>query len=100
MRGSRADRQRGSSRESLVEINKQQLSVWYFVLAFVAIVLLQDMFTAQRHTETLAYSEFKSLLRAGKASDLVITDQTITGRLADSGLEDVLPAERIEAIRR
>ena len=83
-----------------MEINKQQLSVWYFVLAFVAIVLLQDMFTAQRHTETLAYSEFKSLLRSGKASDLVITDQTITGRLADSGLEDVLPAERIEAIRR
>jgi len=83
-----------------MNLGNRQFSLWYFALAFLALVYLQDMFAARRHTETLAYSEFKELLRSGKVSDIVITDQTITGRLAASGLEGVLPAERLEAIRR
>ncbi len=65
-----------------MDFRNQQFSLWYFALAFLAIVFLQDLYSARRHTETLAYSEFKELLRAGKVSDIVITDQAITGRLA------------------
>ena len=61
-----------------MEINKQQMTMWYFVLAFLAVVFLQDRFAAGRHTETLAYSEFKTLLHAGKLSDVVVTDTAIS----------------------
>ncbi len=81
-----------------MEINKQQMTMWYFALAFLAVILLQDMFSARRHTETLAYSEFKTLLQAGKVSDVVVTDAAITGRLSTSGLQGLLPAERLAAI--
>jgi cell division protease FtsH len=81
-----------------MEINKQQMTMWYFALAFLAVVFLQDMFAAGRHTETLAYSEFKTLMHAGKVSDVVVTDTAITGRLSTSGLQGLLPAERLTAI--
>jgi len=81
-----------------MEINKQQMTMWYFALAFLAVIFLQDMFAARRHTETLAYSEFKALLQAGKVSEVVVTDTAITGRLSTSGLEGLLSAERLTAI--
>jgi len=81
-----------------MEINKQQMTMWYFALAFLAVVFLQDMFAGGRHTETLAYSEFKALMHAGKVSDLVVTDTAISGRLSTSGLQGLLPAERLTAI--
>ena len=81
-----------------MEINKRQMTMWYFALAFLAVLFLQDMFAGGRHTETLAYSEFKTLLHAGKVSDVVVTDTAITGRLSTTGLQGLLPAERLTAI--
>ncbi len=40
---------------------KQQFSMWYFLIAMVAILAFQSAFFSQ-HTETLQYSEFKTLL--------------------------------------
>jgi len=83
-----------------MNLGSRQFAFWYFTIAFLAVVFLQDVYFARRHTETLAYSEFKQLLKQGKVSDIVITAQKITGRLAANGLERILPAERLESIRR
>ena len=48
----------------------------------------------------MSYSEFKSLVKANKVSDLMLYKDTITGTLALTGLEGVLPKEKIEEIKR
>jgi cell division protease FtsH len=78
---------------------KQVFSIWYFVLAVIAILLLQEFF-ARGHVEAIAYSEFKQLLRAGKLNDIAVTDQLITGSVDAETLAGVLPQPRVDAIRK
>jgi cell division protease FtsH len=62
------------------------------------IVLLQAVLS-RPHAETLAYSEFKALLAAGKVSDVIVEQRTISGRLVlDS--TGVLPAARVAELRK
>ena len=65
-----------------MESKKQKFSIWYFVVALIALVLLQSVLFAP-HAETLSYSEFKALAKKGKVSNLVLDKQTITGTLRD-----------------
>jgi cell division protease FtsH len=48
---------------------------------------------------TVPYSEFKTLLAAGKVSDLLVASDDISGQLDIDGLERVLPAPRAAALR-
>ncbi len=82
-----------------MESRRQKLSIGYFVLAFLALWLLQWALFAP-HTETLGYSEFKALVRKGKVSDLVLDRETITGTLAADGLEGLLPPQKLAELKR
>jgi cell division protease FtsH len=82
-----------------MEPKQRTFSMWYAVAAMLLFFGLQAMLLAP-HPETVSYSEFKALVKAKKVSDLVLDKDTITGTLALTGLEGVLPKERIEAIRR
>jgi cell division protease FtsH len=52
------------------------------------------------HPESMSYSEFKALLRAGKVSELGLYRDTIEGTFSPTGLESVLSKEKIEEIKR
>jgi cell division protease FtsH len=78
---------------------KQQFSLWYFIAALVAVMLIQSALFPQ-HTETLQYSEFKTLLKQGKITNASISDQAITGTLGSEGLEGLLPPAKIEELKR
>ena len=78
---------------------QQQFSVWYFVAAFVALLAIQS-FLSNAATETLTYSEFKALLRAGKVSQVAIDDKTITGTFKTDGVETLLPKEKATQIKK
>ncbi len=78
---------------------KQTFSLLYVLLALLVIVTLQD-FIGTKHTQTLSYSEFKQALTAGKLDDIVLREGVVTGRLNPEGLETVLPAASIEAIKK
>jgi len=52
------------------------------------------------HPESMSYSEFKALLRAGKVSELGLYRDTIEGTFSPTGLEGVLSKEKIEEITR
>ncbi|MFI4867895.1 MAG: ATP-dependent zinc metalloprotease FtsH [Steroidobacterales bacterium] len=71
---------------------RQHFSIWYFVGVMVMMLALQSvLFT--RHVETLAYSDFKTLLRAGKVSEVLITDESVSGTADLRGADALLPAE-------
>jgi cell division protease FtsH len=77
----------------------QQFSLWYFLIAFLAIMAIQNFLFAP-HAENLAYSEFKALLKAGKIENVSLGDGVITGTLKLKGLEEVLPKEKLEELKR
>src|SRR5882762_10422124 len=82
-----------------MEPKQKNFTVWYFVAAAVALMLVQALLLAP-HVENLSYSEFKSLVAKGKVTNLVIAKQVISGTLAADGLEGLLPKEKLDELKR
>jgi cell division protease FtsH len=82
-----------------METRQRKFSIGYFIVTMIALFLLQAVLFAP-HAETLSYSEFKTLVRKGKVSNLVLDRQTISGTLAAEGLEGLLPKETLEKLKR
>jgi len=77
-----------------MEKRQQQFSISYFVAAFFLLLLFQNFFMS-RHIQTLTYSEFKTLLRAGNIAHVTLGTEYLQGELRTAGLEGVLPQEKI-----
>jgi cell division protease FtsH len=60
---------------------KKHFSFWYFMVAMALLLLVQIWISGSR-VETLAYSDFKTLLQAGKLRELKLNDTTITGTVS------------------
>ena len=60
---------------------QQQFSLWYFLVAFLAIMAIQNFLFAP-HPENLAYNEFKALLKAGKLANIALGERAISGAQA------------------
>jgi cell division protease FtsH len=82
-----------------MEKKQRQFSTWYFVGALLVLILLEN-FIIGAITETLSYSEFKGLLKAGKISEVSVSDKLINGSLKTDGLEGLLPADKIAEVKR
>jgi cell division protease FtsH len=78
---------------------RRTVSIGYLTMALVAMVVLQSVIFAPR-AGTLSYSEFKTLVRRGKVSQLTLGKQTITGTLSTEGLETLLSKEKLEELTR
>ena len=79
---------------------KQQFSIWYFLVAFLLIVALQEFVMSPVHVNNLPYSDFKTLLKAGKISNVGVGETVITGMLNNEGLEGVVAGETAERLRK
>ncbi|GMV05185.1 MAG: ATP-dependent zinc metalloprotease FtsH [Gemmatimonadota bacterium] len=75
---------------------RHRFALWYAVLALFAFTALQSLLG--RHRETIPYSEFRTLVRAGKVTSALIEDRRISGILSTEGIDSLLPAERVGAI--
>lgn len=65
---------------------KMHFSLWYFLLAMLAISWLQGhMF--QQQMEKVPYSEFKQMVRADRVTDVVLEPERIRGQLKKEGKE-------------
>ena len=58
---------------------KTHFTIWYFLIAFLVILLIQNYFVAKKVEDVIPYSEFKEALRAEKVKDVTITDESIGG---------------------
>jgi cell division protease FtsH len=72
--------------------------LWYWMLGFLVFMLFQSV-SGMYSTATLAYSDFKNLLYAGKVSEVAISDTTVTGTLKNSGLDSVLSKDKIAMLK-
>jgi cell division protease FtsH len=68
-------------------LRKTHFTIWYFVIAFLIILLIQNYIVTRKAEDVIPYSEFKELLKTGKIKDLTITQESITGeRETEKGL--------------
>src|SRR5512136_2935387 len=58
---------------------KTHFTIWYFVIAFLIILLIQNYFVMKKTEDVISYSEFKESLRTGKIKELTITQESISG---------------------
>jgi len=78
---------------------QQQFALWYVLGALALLFGFQWYFSVSPET-TIAYSDFKGLLQAGKIQDVVIGSDTIEGSLDLTGVQGLLPASTVEAIKQ
>ncbi|BDB29317.1 ATP-dependent zinc metalloprotease FtsH (plasmid) [Cupriavidus sp. P-10] len=82
-----------------MEPRQQQFSLWYVLLAVSAMLIIQSVLFSP-HVETLPYSDFKVLLKAGKLKDIALGEGAITGTLSTNGIEKLLPTQQVEQLLR
>jgi cell division protease FtsH len=64
---------------------KTQFNFWYFVIATIAVLYMAEAWQQYREVEPIPYSEFQSLLKAGKVREIAILDNYIQGTLVSPG---------------
>jgi cell division protease FtsH len=78
--------------------NKQrQLSIGYFMLAFFAIMMVQNYY-GRAQVEIINYSEFKSLLKKDLINDIAIRETSIDGNLKGAAAKEILTPEKLKKI--
>ena len=60
---------------------KISFSIGYVFLAIFAVILVHDFIVATQKLEELPYSEFRTLMAAGKVAEITVTQQRVTGKL-------------------
>ncbi len=62
---------------------KHQLNIWYVIIAFFGVLLLQYLYTQSQQVEPIPYSEFQRYLEAGDISEIVVSKNFIRGTLSE-----------------
>ena len=59
--------------------NKIQFNLWYWLAAFVGLMLIQYLFATTQQVAQIPYSEFESHLQAGRIAELQVSDRFVQG---------------------
>ncbi len=62
---------------------KHRVSLWYFIIAFWALIILQEIYVASQHMDEVPYSQFKAWVQNDKVAEVSITDTVIHGKLKE-----------------
>src|SRR5574341_1499981 len=80
-----------------MEKKRQDFSIAYFIVALAVIFFAQYLMLAKQ-IETISYSQFKTLLRGGQVTDIVVRDKTITGQIKPEGLKEVFSEDKLKQL--
>lgn len=67
---------------------KFRLSIWYFIIAFWGLIILQEIYFAAQHMDEVPYSQFKAWVQEDKVAEVSITEKTINGKLKSQESQD------------
>lgn len=82
------------------ETNPPQIPIWYWWLLIPLIFMTVQTIIEMRDTESLAYSDFKQLLTAGKVEEVTVSQDVIRGTIRTDGIDKVLPKKKAEVLMR
>jgi len=77
---------------------RTQWNVGYWLLALLALLSLQSLWQTQSTIEAVPYSQFEKALAEGKVAEVVVSDNTVTGKLKvpESNGKTVIVATRVD----
>lgn len=82
-------------------MNRQQhFTLWYVLLAAVALMAIEDYLIARSGVETIPYSRFEAALQAGEIDDVTVAESVIRGRFKTpdpQGRPRRFEADRVDA---
>lgn len=64
---------------------KQKFSIWYVLLGFWAVLIVQSYISSILAHQVIPYSQFLSLLKAGKITEVAVTADQIQGKMKVNG---------------
>ena len=67
---------------------QHRVSLWYFIIAFWVLIILQEMYVASQHMDEVPYSQFKAWVQDDKVAEVSITDTIIHGKLKPEHVQD------------
>ena len=67
---------------------KHRVSLWYFIVAFWALIILQEVYVASQHMDEVPYSQFKAWVQDDKVAEVSITETIIHGKLKQERQRD------------
>ncbi|MDX1412471.1 MAG: ATP-dependent metallopeptidase FtsH/Yme1/Tma family protein, partial [Nitrospirales bacterium] len=67
---------------------KYRLSIWYFIIAFWGLIILQEIYFAAQHMDEVPYSQFKVWVQEDKVAQVSITEKMIHGKLKPEHSKD------------
>jgi cell division protease FtsH len=76
---------------------QEQFSIWYFLITLVMLMAMQYFFLGSQ-VERIPYSQFKSLIKNGLVTDLVIEQGAIRGNIKPEGMKQVFSEEKLKQI--
>lgn len=62
---------------------KTQFNIWYWIIAFLAVMAIQYIYVATQQVAQIPYSQFETLLRDGKIAEVQVSDRFIQGRFTE-----------------
>jgi cell division protease FtsH len=65
------------------EARKRQIMIWYIIAAFAGVLLLQYLWSSYSAIETIPYSQFEQLLKAGKVAEITVGTDSVQGSLKE-----------------
>ena len=80
-----------------IEKKQRRVSIGYIILAFVAILMIQNYISRSR-VEIIDYSQFKSLLNKGLITDLAIGETAIQGNMRGAAFKEIFTPEKVKQI--
>ncbi|MFL6663201.1 MAG: ATP-dependent metallopeptidase FtsH/Yme1/Tma family protein, partial [Rhizobacter sp.] len=76
---------------------RRSWDVGYWLLALVAMLVLQSLWESTRQVELLPYSEFERYLADGRVAEVIVTERGLTGKLkSPDGKKTAIAAARVE----
>ena len=77
---------------------KQQTMLWYWVAMIALVLILAQSYFLRPPVTTIPYSDFKTLLAAGKVRQATVGQSTIVAQIDLSGTDKLLPAAEYRAL--
>lgn len=74
-----------------------RVPVWYWLIVLGMFVVIQSVLQTMG-SGVIAYSEFKSLIHAGKVDSATVSDDIVTGTLKPGSLEGFLPKSTLDQL--
>ena len=76
---------------------QQAFSIWYFLITLLILLVMQTYFL-RAQVETISYSQFKSLVKQGFVTDLVVEQGAISGNIKTDGMKQVFSQEKLKEL--